>query len=390
MNSTSLPTTNQVLDIPDLPPRQRIYQALCILLSHRADQVDWASFSEADWQLLPVIAHSEGVAPAIYSILASEVPSSRLWEVPIPPKALSILEQEYYHNAAFNAMLFHELDGIQVALVRAGVPFILIKGAALAKTVYADPAERVMSDLDLLVRRDQLRPAVRALRSAGYRRLMDNYFRYHTFLLGQAPEQAALELHWSLVLNDRRYPALIDWFWSQSYPPVASEPSSRTLSPAAHLLYLAAHLVLQHADEKRLVWYHDLHRLVACQGKAIDWDALCQEAGQVSWSGPLHAALSGTQERFGSDLPGEFMKCLDGQAAGERAQASAPSITAPAGIRQAWRALDPPDRLRMLWGALFPSPAYLRWRYHPRPGWLWPLWYISRWRVLIFKNFTDL
>ena len=37
----------------------------------------------------------------------------------------------------------------------------------------------------------------------------------------------------------------------------------------------------------------------------------------------------------------------------------------------------------LLRGALFPRPAYLRWRYHPRPAWLWPLWYLRRWGNIV-------
>jgi hypothetical protein len=36
-------------------------------------------------------------------------------------------------------------------------------------------------------------------------------------------------------------------------------------------------------------------------------------------------------------------------------------------------------RLQFRRGVLFPTPAYLRRRYRPRPPWLWPLCYAWRW-----------
>jgi hypothetical protein len=36
-------------------------------------------------------------------------------------------------------------------------------------------------------------------------------------------------------------------------------------------------------------------------------------------------------------------------------------------------------RLGLLFFILFPSPAFMRWRYDPKPDWTWPLFYIYRW-----------
>ena len=52
-------------------------------------------------------------------------------------------------------------------------------------------------------------------------------------------------------------------------------------------------------------------------------------------------------------------------------------------FRSTWRNLDARDRLGQLRGIFFPRPAYLRWRYHPKPEWLWPLWYVKRWWDLL-------
>ena len=56
---------------------------------------------------------------------------------------------EAHSSALFHA---HALREISRALNRAGLDALLVKGAALALTVYADPAARPMGDIDLLVR----------------------------------------------------------------------------------------------------------------------------------------------------------------------------------------------------------------------------------------------
>jgi hypothetical protein len=52
----------------------------------------------------------------------------------------------------------------------AGVPFLVLKGPALAHGLYPDPSWRPFGDLDLLVRTEDWRLACDVVRSAGYRR----------------------------------------------------------------------------------------------------------------------------------------------------------------------------------------------------------------------------
>src|SRR5262249_18763955 len=54
------------------------------------------------------------------------------------------------------------------ALLAADVPALLLKGAALVETVYPDPAQREMLDLDLLVPAERLDEASAALTPLGY------------------------------------------------------------------------------------------------------------------------------------------------------------------------------------------------------------------------------
>jgi len=325
------------------------------------------------------MAQGGGVAPLLHSILDRLESRGQSGIAAIPPSVKAQLAQSYYSNAAYNAVLCRELAGVLAALTEAGVPVILLKGAALIKTIYADPADRPMNDLDLLVRRADIPRAVSALQARGFQRLMDNYIRFHVFLLGGQAGQVSVELHWSLVLNDQRFPALIDWFWGQSEPLKATSSLASVLSPTAQLLYLTAHLGLQHKGEERLIWFYDLSLLAARRCEDIDWDGLLQQAVQAGWADALYQAFSMVQDRFGLidgtlPLPEGWLERLQQQADLQPAQ---PGLTV--GILKTWKESSVRDRLGLLRGALFPRPAYLRWRYHPRPEWLWPLWYLRRW-----------
>jgi hypothetical protein len=191
-------------------------------------------------------------------------------------------------------------------------------------------------------------------------------------------------------LNDQRFPELIDWFWSQSQSLEASNPLVGVLSPTAEILYLAAHLGLQHQGQGRLIWFYDLYLLLNRLGEHIEWDALLLRASQASWAEALQQSLSGVEERFGYDLPAGFLRRLQQQAAAQPGQAGrlvgSPSDRRSGLGTKAWAALNWGDRLRMAWGLLFPRPAYLRWRYHPRPVWLWPVCYLRRWGEVVVEG----
>ena len=60
-----------------------------------------------------------------------------------------------------------ELEALRLALARATVPAVLIKGAALARSVYSRPGTRPMSDVDVLVPADRWREAAGAAAAAG-------------------------------------------------------------------------------------------------------------------------------------------------------------------------------------------------------------------------------
>lgn len=71
-------------------------------------------------------------------------------------------------EAAAKAMVrAHVLQQVSDALVRAGERAMVVKGAALAQTVYPHPALRPMHDIDLLVSKERERAVVSALARSG-------------------------------------------------------------------------------------------------------------------------------------------------------------------------------------------------------------------------------
>jgi len=379
--------------IVDSTPAPNLYRILCRVLGDKASEVEWARLEVADWERLVYLALQEGVGPLLYWELRRD------WPAGAPQAFQDCLKGEFYNSAAHNQLISRELVRILQVLDAAQVPVIVLKGAALAASLYPDPALRPMGDLDLLVPIDGLPSAISAINLLGYRPEgpelwpgLSKWVACETNFDGGRMVPMHVELHWSLVGGQAsRYRPEMAWFWGQARPWVNSTVRGASgnrsvalcLAPGAHLLYLAAHLALKHAGEQeRLVWYYDLYRLATAPGEAVDWPAILDKARGFRWSAALRAALLGCVERFGWALPDGVI---------ERLEAEAPLherlyLQRRAARRSRWQAerveletLRPLARLLLLLALLFPSPAYLRWRYRPRREWLWPFYYLLRW-----------
>ncbi len=287
------------------------------------------------------------------------------------------LRKAYYESAARNLELLHALDELLLAFASRGVSPVLLKGADFATSLYPSVALRPMSDLDLWVSPEEVTRAESALASLGFRPGapemtpgLSRALRHARLYLGGARGDVAVDLHWSLVghATDRRAPSL-DWFRRRTV-------RSR-LDATASLLYLAAHMKLQHYDERApLIWLSDFFLLAF--RPAVDWRALFEAARAFGWEAALAATAAEVQARLEIELPAPLAE-----------YARPMSMAVPegkGGPEHAWNELATlsfRQRAALLRSWVFPSPTYVRFRYRPRPAWTWPLFYLVRWARLL-------
>jgi len=347
----------------------RVYRMLCAVLADRVSQVAWETFTPDEWRMMRPMAEAEGVAPLLWWKLRAWMVQSGADALPAGVQALvGALAPAYYETLAHNTLLLQALERILKAFQDAGIEVIVLKGAALAQTVYADIGLRPMNDLDLLVRPEFLRKAVKVLQGLGFAPLMYNYARYHVFF---RQENIALELHWTLLDGVQHHE-----LWSQavSLPPWTN--GILTLNTQMHLLYLAGHAFWQHQKHLRLIWLYDLH-LVVGQYRREDWKALLQRTASLIWQPALVNALTALKTYFGDNLPDVSLADDD--------ISPVVSIADPTHRKfiKIWRALDWGSRTHMIVQGLFPSPGYMRWRYNIRHSLFLPVYYPYRWFDLL-------
>jgi hypothetical protein len=235
-------------------------------------------FASIPWPDVIHLARSEGVAPLLYAAV------HRL-ALPLPADARAILEAAHYRTLVADTYRTQELEPVLAALHASGVPVLLLKGAALAQTVYKEIALRTTGDLDLAVPAEQVGTCRQILGELGYRPIEVEltpgaqlaYRNELAFSHGE-PGWAMLELHWHLLdlpYYIRTVP--MDWFWEDTDSVVVGEQRVQILSPEANMLYLPAHLALHHRFHG-LRWFVDLALLVHKHQATLDWDKIITAA----------------------------------------------------------------------------------------------------------------
>lgn len=245
-----------------------------------------------------------------------------------------------------------------------GIDFTVLKGAALAGTVYDDWALRHCHDIDLLVHEADQAAACRALQDAGMRQQYERCrisrgvrflhdselpIELHTDLFGH-PFYRCGEVH----MLGRRQTADIDGI------PV------HVLSPSAALLHVCGHASYSR-NRSGLRWATDAWSIVAKRAD-LDWDAFLWDTARAQLALPLYVMLDYLAVELGARIPRSVLESLARDAAGAR---SRPREAALYGAHESYRRLRKAthewrSRALLLQWWLLPSRSCLRWTYGVR------------------------
>jgi hypothetical protein len=240
-----------------------------------------------DWPRAIHLALTQSVMPVLYRLLNADLGGI------IAANATEDLRREFYGHSLRNLHLARELARISALLESGGVESIAIKGPALAIAAYGDIAMRQFTDLDLLVRRSEMRRAADILRAEGYRPRagydIADLNRRGMFEIAMACDGilGEIDLHWRLIPPYLPFDLEGEHLWRRATRVTVAGAAVRTLDPADHLLYLCAHGA-KHGWEA-LGGICDLAELIGaaqrpsssgpgCFGSRIDWDYLSAQA----------------------------------------------------------------------------------------------------------------
>ena len=366
-------------------------RTLSLIISGRAQELDYDSFSPADWDLLVRRAQAEGVGPLVYWVLSR---SGKLSSSPEPVH--NSLRAMYFSVKLNNQEIIHELEILTRHFDHVSIPVVVLKGASFALTIYPDIGLRPMVDLDLLVPAAKGSEAVRIAKSLGYVDALPEaslglgeLLSHAVCLKKIAVPFTTLELHHSLVADGSfTFAVPVDWFWGQTETIEAFSSERRIeklrmLTPTAQVLYASAHAMLQHGGRNTtLRWLYDLDRLIRFYAGRMDWELLLSQAQTFEWSSSVSAALSQTVACFDTPIPQKVLDDIS-RHSDRNTKRVATLQHQPATHMleeyQKLKSLNGYGRIRLILALIAPSPAYMRWRYGLKTSWALPAYYLYRW-----------
>lgn len=318
-----------------------------------------AGWAPPSWPDLARAARDNGMAPLLYSHLRQQPDD-------IPPGLLTWLQREYHQSVARNILLLKELEELASSFESAGVPLVVLKGAALLCTDRVPVAQRPITDLDLLVQPSQASAARALLERLGYRPQADWAQGFTESYLGERAYYKAgdrtlvADLHWHL-LNHKGHEAWERRVWDRLRPCAVGEATLGLLSPEDELLHAALHLVCHHGG-RGLLWRRDIALLTAGETN-IRWTQVLSDARALRAVGALRLALK-LARPLGARVPEEVLRSLAQQRAtvDERvflALILDPRFHRPASILRSWLALRGwRAKARFLRGRMRPQPEF--------------------------------
>ncbi len=359
-----------------------------------------AAAGDVDWPVLLRHADAHTLTPLLYDAWRQ---AGALDWVPDEPRAR--LAKAFADNQVRNSRIRAELLDVHQLLTAAQAPHLVLKGWPLVERLYADPAQRFMSDQDFLVPPERALAGHQALRAAGFRPLpaKDEWIEKHLPSLWRNDGY-----HWDGYLYDPDYPRPVELhvrLWELGWrglavrdlPGVWARAATRQVAgtpmqvlsdedTVVHLsMHFAGHLVEREARLNQLL---DLARFVA-QAPALDW-GLCVRLAEAAGVGRfVYASLWLAREVFGSPLPpAEHWQALARRtppAFRRWLEAEGPADVLTSDYRQRRKGQDyrltflaagsAGERLGIARFALLPPMGQLAAKYHLRHAWLGPLLY---------------
>lgn len=260
-----------------------------------------AAWTDLQWHTAKFVVQTHGVAPLFYKLCSLSGASDTF-----NAAFQGYISEQYYLNQARINKVKVTLQGILELSSLKSMAVMPLKGALLVTNYYEDAALRPMSDIDLLVKPEDLSDIGQILGEMGYY-LVEDSFHHVQYMLpgkpvsmnGEHPDNPlVIELHrevnWPIGhlnydITDLLWQNAENEFLGYEY---AFKPSEDDL-----LMMLACHCARnQYEGQMRAIQLYDL-KLVAESLDHSQWVSLIEKAEKSGFDRVLYSALH-TTDRF--------------------------------------------------------------------------------------------
>jgi len=283
-------------------------ERLCYFLRAEADSTEarkLESLSPPDWDDIIQRSIKHKVSPLLYHRL-----KSRYSDEGIPDNVASRLRDICLHSIARNVRLYHGLSKALSGLRNDDIPVIVLKGAHLAEVVYSNIALRLMTDIDLLIKKADLSKAGKKLLGMGYVQSGNSCVTQSHLAPYTKPGGVSIEVHPVIEILTSPFKIDVDGLWERARPAMIAGVKVMVLSPEDLMMHICIHASYHHYFTMGLRPFCDISEILRCYRNEIDWAQVQNRARQWGAGKCVYLALYIAKDLLDAAVPDTVLDVL--------------------------------------------------------------------------------
>ena len=343
----------------------RIDEFLCRAL--RGEPACWDTLGPVESEVFLSRCRHHGIVALLFHRLNDTV-AWQGW----PPGLRQEFVKASKAGVAHDLLRAHYLKQLIGRLSELGIPCILLKGEALAASMYGQPGVRTRSDIDLFIRIQDILVVRQTMLELGYR-IASPVYKSHQFTVVRPGDESLnirFDIHWRM-LNAPRFARVLSF--EEAYRGSLVHPGvspARILDQQDALMLACLHRFgNERHDRDRLIWLYDIHLLVSAMS-TNDLTVFAAKAVQDNIQESCSDALEKSRQCFATDVPNGVLSTLRLPARPESFKAYFSYSQLALLIDDIWLLPGVRSRFEFLREFLIPPADYLLNRYG-KEGWYW-------------------
>lgn len=233
----------------------------------------------------------------------------------IPEKTLFVLKQTYLKSLSRNMILYDHFQKAVNSFSEKGIPVIGLKGIFLSEAVYKDIGLRQMSDIDLLVKKEDVFKCRDILFSKGYishTRTKSSFIKNHhepKHLPPLVRDAVSIELHTKIDIDLFDFDIKIDDFWNRASAFVLYNSKVLQLNPVDLIIHFCVHLD-SHFYNGNIQFFSfcDIAEALRFYENSIDWVLLESLSAKYKCNKSVYSYLFICNKYLNAPLPENIQK----------------------------------------------------------------------------------
>jgi len=275
---------------------------------------------EADFQSIPAPEWDRVVQSAVWFAVAAPLYErvKRMSITGLTSEARKRLKTLYHYNHWNNTGLYAKLQLLLKEMNAKQVPVIALKGAHLIPVVYQNLALRTMSDIDLLIHKEDMERTGDILTQLGYENTCDQdryddiHFHY-IYQLNEPGFKSYIELHWDLHYAATPIKIDLEKIWERAQQETIAHEKTLVLCAEDFVLHQCLHLAVQHCFLFGIRPLYDLKETILHYQAILNWDEFLDRVRESHLEKGVYLTLFLVRELMQAPIPERVIEALQPQ-----------------------------------------------------------------------------